>query len=58
MTRGRMVMLLIVGVIVVLAGLSQLVVESGIIWLGVLLLLSAVPLFVASVKAAIDFKKQ
>lgn len=51
-------MLLIVGVIVVLAGLSQLFTESGIAWLGVLLLLSAIPLFVASARAVSDLNKE
>lgn len=51
-------MLPIVGVIVALAGLSQLLTESGIVWLGVLLLLSAVPLFVVSARAVSDLKKQ
>lgn len=57
MTRGRIATLLVVGVIVALAGLSQLIVDSGIAWLGVLMLLSAIPLFVVSMKAASDSKK-
>lgn len=57
MTRGRIATLLVVGVIVALAGLSQLIVDSGIAWLGVLMLLSAIPLFVVSMRAASDSKK-
>lgn len=57
MTRGRIATLLAVGVIVALAGLSQLIVDSGIAWLGVLMLLSAIPLFVVSMRAASDSKK-
>lgn len=57
MTRGRIATLLVVGAIVALAGLSQLIVDSGIAWLGVLMLLSAIPLFVVSMRAASDSKK-
>lgn len=51
MSRARRVALLVIGTIVLLAGLAQLFTDSGRIWLGVLLLLSAILLFVTSARA-------
>ncbi|MBG6085254.1 hypothetical protein IW252_002021 [Zhihengliuella flava] len=51
MSRRRRVWLLVVGTIVLLAGVAQLATDNGRIWLGVLLLLSALTVYITSARA-------
>lgn len=50
MSKGRIILLLVAGTIVAISGIFQIVSDAGMVWLGVILLLSAIPPLVVGVK--------